>query len=74
MWQPSRSDGILFRKPFKMEAAFTLKERGIRIVFSNITEIVKEEKREGFRKRHRSIGRNAFYHKGHINIMGKTQN
>ena len=35
--QPSRSTGFLFRKPLRMEAAFTLSERGMRMVFSRIT-------------------------------------
>ena len=38
LWQPKRSAGFLLRKPFRMEAAFTLKERGILIVFSRMTE------------------------------------
>ena len=36
--QPNLSTGFLFKKPLRMEAAFTLKERGIRMVFSKITE------------------------------------
>ena len=35
---PNRSAGFLLRNPFRMDAAFTLKERGIRIVFSRMTE------------------------------------
>ena len=35
--QPSRSAGFLFRNPLRMEAAFTLSERGMRIVFSRMT-------------------------------------
>jgi hypothetical protein len=35
--QPSRSAGFLFRNPFRMVAAFTDSDRGIRIVFSRIT-------------------------------------
>ena len=38
LWQPRRSAGFLFKKPFRMEAAFTLSDRGILIVFSRITE------------------------------------
>ena len=38
LWQPNRSAGFLLRKPFRMEAALTLSDRGIRIVFSRITE------------------------------------
>jgi hypothetical protein len=41
LWQPRRSAGFLLRKPFRMEAAFTLKDRGMRIVFSRMTEKVK---------------------------------
>ena len=36
--QPNLSTGFLFKKPLRMEAALTLKERGIRMVFSKITE------------------------------------
>ena len=39
LWQPNRSAGFLLRNPFRMEAALTLSDRGIRIVFSRITEI-----------------------------------
>ena len=39
LWHPNRSVGFLFKNPFKMPAAFTLKERGIRIVFSKITKM-----------------------------------
>ena len=35
---PSRSAGFLLRNPFRMEFAFTLKDLGIRIVLSRITE------------------------------------
>jgi len=37
-WQPNRSAGFLFKNPLSTEAAFTDNERGIRIVFSRITE------------------------------------
>ena len=35
--QPSLSAGFLFRKPLRMEAALTDKDRGILIVFSKMT-------------------------------------
>ena len=35
---PNLSTGFLFKKPLRMEAARTLKERGMRMVFSKITE------------------------------------
>ena len=35
---PSRSVGTLFKNPFKIPAALTLSDRGIRMVFSKITE------------------------------------
>jgi hypothetical protein len=34
---PKRSAGFLLRKPLSIEAAFTLSERGMRMVFSKIT-------------------------------------
>ena len=37
---PNLSTGFLFRKPLRIEAARTLKERGIRMVFSKITESI----------------------------------
>ena len=38
LWHPSLSVGTLFKNPFKMPAALTLSDRGIRMVFSKITE------------------------------------
>ena len=35
--QPNLSTGFLFKKPLRMEAALTLRDRGIRMVFSRIT-------------------------------------
>lgn len=37
-WHPRRSTGFLLRKPFRMEAALTDSDRGIRIGLSRMTE------------------------------------
>lgn len=50
--QPSRSSGFLFRKPFRTEAAFTDRERGIRIVFSKITATGNDVFRKAGHPRH----------------------
>lgn len=36
--QPRRSAGFLFKKPFKTDEALTERDRGMRIVFSKMTE------------------------------------
>lgn len=37
LWQPSLSVGTLFKNPLRMEAALTLSDLGMRMVFSRMT-------------------------------------